>query len=136
LFTTNQSRAQAARLARAEICAERWGEAPDEPALALCSETKAAREYARPTQDNILLCDGLIGVERADRDEQTAWRDWRGSRLSPKKILGEGLMAGAAWQCVAALDALARNQYAAANVSVVGCNEQAIAAQFICSGAL
>ena len=40
-------------------------------------------------------------------------------------------MAAAAWQCVAALDALAQNQYAAANVSVVGCNEQAIAAQFV-----
>ena len=40
-------------------------------------------------------------------------------------------MAAAAWQCVAALDALMQNQYAAANVSIVGCNEQAIAAQFV-----
>jgi hypothetical protein len=130
LFTTNQSRAQAARFARAEICAGRWGEAPDEPALARRSEKKAAREDTRPTEKDILLCDGLLGIARADRDEQSAWRDWNGARLSPKKIFGEGLMAAAAWQCVAALDALARNQYAAANVSVVGCNEQAIAAQF------
>jgi len=70
-------------------------------------------------------------VERADRDEQSAWRDWPGQRLSPKKILGEGLMAAAAWQCVAALDALSSNKCAAANVSVVGCNEQAIGARFV-----
>jgi 3-oxoacyl-(acyl-carrier-protein) synthase len=104
LFTKNQTRALAARRARAEI-----------PAAG----------------QNVLLCDGLLGIARADRDEQSAWRDWTGARLSPKKILGEGLMAAAAWQCVAALDALAQNQYTAANVSVVGCNEQAIAVQFV-----
>lgn len=104
LFTKNQTRSRAAQRARDEIPV---------------------------AQKNILLCDGLLGIARADRDEQSAWRDWTGARLSPKKILGEGLMAAAAWQCVAALDSLAQNQYAAANVSVVGCNEQAIAAQFV-----
>ena len=39
--------------------------------------------------------------------------------------------AAAAWQCVAAVDALRKNQYDAATISVVGCNEQAIAAQFV-----
>ncbi len=63
--------------------------------------------------------------------ELAAWRDWTGPRLSPKVILGEGLMAAAAWQCVAAIDALQQCRYSAANVSVVGCNQQAIAAQFL-----
>jgi hypothetical protein len=39
-------------------------------------------------------------------------------------------MAAAAWQCVAAVDALNQGQYASATVSVVGCNQQAIAARF------
>src|SRR5262245_31181619 len=78
-----------------------------------------------------LLCDGLQGVPRLDRDEAAAWKDWPGSRLSVKKVLGEGLMAAAAWQCVAAVDALRRQNFSAATVNVVGCNQQAIAAQFV-----
>jgi 3-oxoacyl-(acyl-carrier-protein) synthase len=78
-----------------------------------------------------LLCDGLQGVLRLDRPEIAAWKDWAGSRLSPKRVLGEGLMAAAAWQCVAAVDALEQNQYNAAVVSLVGCNQQAIAARFV-----
>jgi 3-oxoacyl-(acyl-carrier-protein) synthase len=96
------SRAQAARLTRAELA--------DEPSG--------------------LLCDGLRGSLSIDRDEQNAWHDWPGPRLSPKKILGEGFMAAAAWQCVAAVDALRQKQHQTATVSVVGCNQQAIAAQF------
>jgi len=101
LFTRNQTRRQAVRRARAEL--------PDGAQL---------------------LCDGLHNTPRMDADEEAVWRDWPGARLSPKQILGEGFMAASAWQCVAALDALRQNQYAAANVSVVGTNEQAIAAQF------
>ena len=48
-----------------------------------------------------------------------------------KKILGEGLMAAAAWQCVAAVDALRHNNFSAATVSIVGCNQQAIGARFV-----
>jgi len=78
-----------------------------------------------------LLCDGLTGFPRADRDEQTAWADWSGARLSPKTVLGEGLMAAAAWQCVAAVDALRQNQYDGAIANVTGTNQQAIAARFV-----
>lgn len=78
-----------------------------------------------------LLCDGLQGIVHCDAAEAAAWRDWPGGRLSPKRILGEGLMASSAWQCVAALDALRQSRYSAAIVSVVGCNQQAIGAQFI-----
>ncbi|MEK7676423.1 MAG: hypothetical protein AAB676_11385 [Verrucomicrobiota bacterium] len=78
-----------------------------------------------------LLCDGLGDSPRADAPEAAAWRDWAGPRLSPKRIMGEGLMATAAWQCVAACEALARGRFQAANVSVVGANQQAIGVRFI-----
>jgi hypothetical protein len=77
-----------------------------------------------------LLCDGLGESPRADAPEAAAWRDWTGPRLSPKRILGEGLMAAAAWQCVAACDNVANGPFAAANVSLVGGNQQAIGARF------
>ncbi len=81
--------------------------------------------------ENCLLCDGLQGIARADSDEEAVWSDWTGPRLSPKILLGEGSMAGAAWQCVAAVDSLTRGEHSAAVVTVVGCNQQAIAARFV-----
>ncbi|HWH69856.1 MAG TPA: hypothetical protein VNT26_10745 [Candidatus Sulfotelmatobacter sp.] len=77
-----------------------------------------------------LLCDGVGDSYRASAPELAAWRDWTGPRLSPKRILGEGLMAAAAWQCVAGIDALAAGQCAGANVSLVGGSQQAIGARF------
>jgi hypothetical protein len=103
-FCQNQNRALAAKQMRAELPAN---------------------------TDNHLLCDGLQNLTRLDRAEAEAWWDWRGPRLSPKMILGEGLMAAAAWQCVVAIDALQQNDYNAVNVSVVGCNQQAIGAHFV-----
>jgi hypothetical protein len=105
LFFNQRQRTEAARKARAEV---RHG---SEQSLAL-------------------LCDGIQGIRRLDQAEQEAWRDWPGARLSPKRICGEAFMAAAAWQCVAAVDALNQGQYASATVSVVGCNQQAIAARF------
>lgn len=78
-----------------------------------------------------LLCDGLGESYRAGRPEREAWRDWTGARLSPKRLLGEGLMAAAAWQVVAATDAVARGRFAAATVSLVGSNQQAVGARFV-----
>jgi 3-oxoacyl-(acyl-carrier-protein) synthase len=78
-----------------------------------------------------LLCDGLSGSRRADAAEQAAWRDWTGARLSPKKILGEGLAAAGAWQCVAACQRLMSGDFPAAVVSLVGSNQQAIGARFV-----
>jgi len=40
------------------------------------------------------------------------------------------LMAAAAWQCIAAAEVLKRGMHASANISIVGCNQQAIGAQF------
>jgi len=85
----------------------------------------------KPSDNNAeLLCDGLGNGSRANAPEMLAWQDWNGPRLSPKRILGEGLMAAAAWQCVAACDALANRRFKAANVSLVGFNQQAIGARF------
>jgi hypothetical protein len=77
-----------------------------------------------------LLCDGTRGRGRTDTAELAVWRDWPGARLSPKAVLGEGLMASGAWQCVAACDALPQGRFRAANVSLVGVNQQAIGARF------
>jgi hypothetical protein len=111
-FSNSSTRAKAIQLARGEL---RDG---------LAGGVTAVPERA-------LLCDGLQGLPRADRDEQSAWSDWRGKRASVKTIFGEALMAAAAWQCVAAVDALFQRAYDAANVSVAGTNQQAIAAQFV-----
>lgn len=103
LFVDAASRVEAARLVRSELPDHSRGE---------------------------LLCDSQSGAKSFDAPEETAWVDWPGARLSPKRVLGEGLMAASAWQCVAALDAVALGLYPAANVSVAGCNQQAIGARF------
>jgi len=92
----------------------------------------AARQMraAMPAGAGFLLCDGLQDCPRTDAPEAAAWHDWTGPRLSPKRVLGEGLMAASAWQCVAACDALATGSFPGALVSVVGCNQQAIGACF------
>ena len=77
-----------------------------------------------------LLCDGIGNSPRTDAAELAAWRDWTGPRVSRKRILGEGFMAAAAWQCVAACDAVANGRFTAANVSLVGSNQQAMGARF------
>jgi hypothetical protein len=92
---------------------------------------KQVRAKLPASQANHLLADGLQNITQFDAAETSAWRDWTGGRLSAKTILGEGLMAAAAWQCVLAIDALKQERYAAASVSVVGCNQQAIGAHFI-----
>ncbi len=103
LFLPNQPRAQAAQQMRAELNAC----APDD-----------------------LLVEGTQDCPRYDAAELAAWRDWTGPRVAPKRLLGEGLSAASAWQCVLAIDALQRGRARAAIVSVVGCNQQAIGARF------
>ncbi len=91
---------------------------------------RAMRDELPPGAPDDLLCDGQGLGSRWARAEQAAWLDWPGQRLSPKRVLGDGLMAGSAWQCVAACDAVVQGRCAAANVSVVGNNQQAIGARF------
>jgi hypothetical protein len=77
-----------------------------------------------------LLCDGLRDAPKSDRAEAQVWRDWQGARISVKRYLGESFSAGASWQCVAALDLMLRGLARRAIVSVMGGNEQAVAAVF------
>ena len=72
---------------------------------------------------NELLCDGGA--------DSMIWSNWPGRRLTPKTILGEAFVATAAWQCVSACRAISQNESPAANVSVVGANQQAIGARFV-----
>ncbi|HEX3890567.1 MAG TPA: beta-ketoacyl synthase N-terminal-like domain-containing protein [Verrucomicrobiae bacterium] len=75
------------------------------------SRTDAARKMRAQLPESTpdeLLCDGEI-----------------------KKILGEAFVASAAWQCVAACDNIRQNNFPAANVGVVGANQQAIGARFL-----
>lgn len=92
----------------------------------------AATRAALPSPgSNDLLCDSRSGVPVLDHDEDCAWVGWPGMRLSPKRIFGEGLAAGAAWQCVAAIDALRQGAFPAATVAVAGTHEHAAAARFV-----
>jgi 3-oxoacyl-(acyl-carrier-protein) synthase len=88
----------------------------------------AAKQLRSTTAD--WLCDGVQGIARLDEPEAVAWADWRGRRTSPKRILGEGLMAAAAWQSALACAAIQGGEAREALVSVAGCNEQAIGARF------
>jgi 3-oxoacyl-(acyl-carrier-protein) synthase len=91
---------------------------------------KVRAELPKPNAGQLLV-DGLQNLRRFDDAETNLWRDWPGARVSPKTVLGEGLMAAAAWQCVVAIDSLRRGSYSAANVSVIGSNQQAIGAHFL-----
>ena len=93
--------------------------------------TQAMRKQLPASSTEELLCDGLSDSPRTDAAERAAWCDWTGPRLSPKRVLGEGLMAAAAWQCVAACDAVTGGKFTAATVSIVGSNQQAIGARFV-----
>jgi len=93
---------------------------------------KAQRELG-PISKGALLCDGLQGAPRPDRQEAEAWAGWHGPRISPKRILGEALVVSTAWQCLAVTDLLQSQKYPEGVVSVAGCNEQAIMARLVIS---
>jgi len=98
------------------------------------SRTQAAQAMRGQLDKNFpgeLLCNGIGNSPRTNAAEREAWSDWNGARVSPKQILGEGLMAATAWQCVTACDAVATGRFAAANVSLVGSNQQAVGARFV-----
>ncbi|MGA3179818.1 MAG: hypothetical protein ABSF38_05690 [Verrucomicrobiota bacterium] len=103
---------------------------PDTAAADRRQTAKKMRAQMPPENQAEILCDGLNESPRADAAEARAWADWSGPRLSPKLVLGEGLMAAAAWQCVAACDLIASGEFMAANVSLVGANQQAVGVRF------
>ncbi len=97
------------------------------------SRTEAAlvmRKQLPARSSHLLLCDGLRNQPKPDAAERNAWSDWDGARLSPKRVLGDGLAAGSAWQCVAGLDAVLQRRCDGCVISMVGPNQQAIGAHF------
>ena len=92
---------------------------------------QAIRAQLPPATGRDLLSLGTQGLPSSDADELEAWHDWKSSRVAPKQFLGAAFTASAAWQCVAACDRLTRGDFEAANVSVVGVNQQAIGARFL-----
>ena len=88
------------------------------------------RQQLKESPKDGLLCSSEQNLSSYDDAERRCWEDWTGKRLAPKAILGEGLVACAAWQCVAAVDLLQRGACKNAAVSVVGTNQQAIGARF------
>jgi 3-oxoacyl-(acyl-carrier-protein) synthase len=123
-------------LQRAEDAQEGIGlEALTQPVLFSTSAQRiaaaqAVRQAIGGDPKSTLLVDSLTGGSLTDRAESAAWSDWEGPRGSIKRLLGESFAAGSAWQCVLAVDALAQGKQESAVVSVVGCNQQAIAARF------
>ena len=93
------------------------------------------REHLTGGGASELLCLGAGGSSHSDADEKAAWQDWTGARHAPRTILGEAFTASAAWQCIDACDSIHRGKFQAANVSVVGANQQAIGARFTKPGA-
>jgi len=97
------------------------------------SATRRLRDQMNSLEPGELLCDGRSGEAQTEALETDVWSSWPGPRISPKTILGEGMAAAVGWQCIAALDRLQSRTspaVAAARVTAVGCNHQAIAAHF------
>ncbi|MSU33528.1 MAG: hypothetical protein EXS36_00120 [Pedosphaera sp.] len=89
---------------------------------------RQVRALMRHPDGKTALSDGLVGCDSYDRAEAAAWSDWAGPRISAKALLGEGLAAGSAWQCLAALELLQSTPATRAWVPVIGMNQQAVAA--------
>lgn len=74
--------------------------------------------------DAEILVDGLSGVERMDRDELVTTGGWSGERLSPGRVLGEGMGIRCGFQTIAALGALDEG-YGSVDVFASGGNQHA-----------
>jgi hypothetical protein len=93
------------------------------------SAVRSVRQQLAFNGAGTTLIDGLQNIPHYDAAEETVWKDWPSRRLSPKTILGEGLMAASAWQAVLAVHEVQQRADAAV-LSVVGTNQQAIGAAF------
>jgi 3-oxoacyl-(acyl-carrier-protein) synthase len=76
-----------------------------------------------------LLCDSTTNDGGISREEFLLWKNWTGPRVSLKKILGEGLMAAAAWQVVFAADAVATRMAPESIISLAGFHQHAVGAR-------
>ena len=78
--------------------------------------------------DEDLLVDSRECIAAFDAPEMKAWAKWPGAGLSPKRVLGDGLAAGGAWQCVLAAASIRAGRHRRVLVSVASGNQQAIGA--------
>jgi 3-oxoacyl-(acyl-carrier-protein) synthase len=89
---------------------------------------EAMRRQLPPPSTNSLLVDSTSGDSGISAEEAQLWNEWSGPRFSPRRILGEGLMASAAWQAVAAVDTLRNGAATDALISIAGFHQHAIGA--------
>ena len=84
-------------------------------------------------RDGEWLLGSAMSGTRMTRAEEAFWAARPGGKpgLQPKTILGEGLMAASAWQCVAAIDLLQSATATTSTVFTVGLHQQAAGARFI-----
>jgi hypothetical protein len=75
--------------------------------------------------DADLLCDGMFSAAAVEGDLRG---DLPGKRLSPERVLGDGLGTGGAWQVVAAVNALKNGDAQRVFIRVIGANKQAVGA--------
>jgi 3-oxoacyl-[acyl-carrier-protein] synthase II len=100
------------------------------PVLAFADRQQAAaaaRHALGPLDPATLMVDDCCGHPASDAATARAWADWPGPRLSPARILGQGLSAAGAWQVVAACYQLQAGAAAAAVVATTGVNQRAVA---------
>ena len=74
-----------------------------------------------------LLIDDAAGCRRSDLPGLTAWEDFPGPRLSPRRLLGEAPGASTALQCVLAAAVTGSGKSGVAVVSAIGADQQASA---------
>lgn len=91
----------------------------------------SAREQLGELVPGALLCDSTTNGSGISAEESLAWKDWTGPRISPKKVLGEGLMASAAWQVVAAADVMMTAGVRTGVVSIAGFHQHAICGKLV-----
>ena len=104
--------------------------------LFLSNEERKASALAMREQLGSQVTDDLLltseqGIPKLDATESLAWKDWKGPRYMLKSRLGQAFNASTAWQCIAACEAIQSARHGSATVSVVGSNQQSIAARFV-----
>ena len=95
------------------------------------TERRAAVMDAWATHENLpsdILIDGLTGIPRLDSDELAATATWSGERLSPARILGEGMGIRCGFQTIAAIEAL-QDGHDSATILACGGNQHAFSAR-------
>lgn len=84
--------------------------------------------FSKTAPDGLLI-DGLTGIANMDKDEALTTSSWPGERMSPAKILGEGMGIRYGFQTIVALESILKGQDAA-TVFAAGGNQHAFSARF------